>query len=178
MAQSSQAVSMSGEHPNALQAPAQHTMPQTSSSPSLQQDSSPAPMAVQMAPSMSGDMDMDNVESSADSVIPSMSLQVCGCFSPCAAIWLCPSLRFSSSTTFVKRQGLTVGGLQADEPDFTRNKVRVFLSTHTCYELIPESGKVVILDVGLPIRQAFHALHEQVSAQLCEGVCACANPVF
>ena len=56
--------------------------------------------------------------------------------------------------------------LQADEPDFTRNKVRVFLSTHTCYELIPESGKVVILDVGLPIRQAFHALHEQVSTQL------------
>ena len=53
--------------------------------------------------------------------------------------------------------------MQADEPDFTRNKARVFLSTHTCYELIPESGKVVILDVGLPIRQAFHALHEQVS---------------
>ena len=52
--------------------------------------------------------------------------------------------------------------MQADEPDFTRNKVRVFLSSHTCYELIPESGKVVILDVGLPIRQAFHALHEQV----------------
>ena len=68
---------MSAEHPNALQAPAQHMMPQASSSPSLQQDSSPAPMALQMAPSMSGDMDMDNVESSADSVIPSMSLQVC-----------------------------------------------------------------------------------------------------
>ncbi|CAL5223035.1 g5490 [Coccomyxa viridis] len=127
MAQSSQAVSMSAEHANALQPPAQHMMPQASSSPSLQQDSSPAPMAVQMAPSMSGDMDMDNVESSADSVIPSMSLQ-------------------------------------ADEPDFTRNKVRVFLRTHTCYELIPESGKVVILDVGLPIRQAFHALHEQAVA--------------
>ena len=60
--------------------------------------------------------------------------------------------------------------MQADEPDFTRNKVRVFLRTHTCYELIPESGKVVILDVGLPIRQAFHALHEQVSAQLCKVV--------
>ena len=58
---------------------------------------------------------------------------------------------------------LTVTDSQADEPDFTRNKVRVFLRTHTCYELIPESGKVVILDVGLPIRQAFHALHEQVS---------------
>jgi hypothetical protein len=52
--------------------------------------------------------------------------------------------------------------VQADEPEFTRNKVRVFLNGHTCYELIPESGKVVVLDVGLPIRQAFHALHEQV----------------
>lgn len=77
MAQSSQPVPMSAEHTNALQPPAQHMMPQASSSPSLQRDSSPAPMAVQMAPSMSGDMDMDNVESSADSVIPSMSLQVC-----------------------------------------------------------------------------------------------------
>ena len=54
--------------------------------------------------------------------------------------------------------------MQADEPEFTRNKVRAFLNGHTCYELIPESGKVVVLDVGLPIRQAFHALHEQVPA--------------
>lgn len=36
-----------------------------------------------------------------------------------------------------------------------------FLSAHTAYELIPESGKVVVLDVELPVRQAFHALHEQ-----------------
>ena len=49
--------------------------------------------------------------------------------------------------------------------------MRVFLTTHTCYELIPESGKVVILDVGLPIRQAFHALHEQVSQ--CAHCCEC-----
>ena len=57
---------------------------------------------------------------------------------------------------------------QADEPEFTRNKVRAFLNGHTCYELIPESGKVVVLDVGLPIRQAFHALHEQVGThQMC-----------
>lgn len=54
---------------------------------------------------------------------------------------------------------------QADEPEFTRHKVRAFLHGHTCYELIPESGKVVVLDVGLPIRQAFHALHEQARAQ-------------
>lgn len=44
--------------------------------------------------------------------------------------------------------------------------MRTFLQGHTCYELIPESGKVVILDVGLPIRQAFHALHEQARMRL------------
>jgi hypothetical protein len=42
--------------------------------------------------------------------------------------------------------------------------VREFLRGHSCYELIPESGKVVLLDMGLPIRQAFHALHEQARA--------------
>ena len=41
--------------------------------------------------------------------------------------------------------------------------MRDFLRGHSCYELIPESGKVVLLDTGLPIRQAFHALHEQVT---------------
>jgi hypothetical protein len=53
---------------------------------------------------------------------------------------------------------------QADEPAYTRNRVREFLRGHSCYELIPESGKVVLLDMGLPIRQAFHALHEQARA--------------
>lgn len=52
---------------------------------------------------------------------------------------------------------------QANEPQYTRNRVREFLRGHSCYELIPESGKVVLLDTGLPIRQAFHALHEQVT---------------
>ena len=33
------------------------------------------------------------------------------------------------------------------------------------YELIPESGKVVLLDADLPMRQAFHALHEQGALQ-------------
>eukprot|EP00891_Asterochloris_glomerata_P002429 jgi/Astpho2/2429/fgenesh1_pm.00044_%23_15_t len=40
-------------------------------------------------------------------------------------------------------------------------KIKEFLLTHTAYELIPESGKVVLLDLELPVRQAFHALHEQ-----------------
>lgn len=78
----------------------------------------------------------------------------------------------SSSETQCARSS-TLVALQADEPDFTRNKVRVFLNTHTCYELIPESGKVVILDVGLPIRQAFHALHEQVGTSTCCAACDC-----
>ena len=51
--------------------------------------------------------------------------------------------------------------MQTNDPDYTRRKVREFLATHTVYELIPESGKVVLLDCALPIRQAFHALHEQ-----------------
>jgi hypothetical protein len=46
--------------------------------------------------------------------------------------------------------------------DLTKKKVSDFLHGHTAYELIPESGKVVLLDVDLPVRQAFHALHEQV----------------
>eukprot|EP00201_Polytomella_parva_P022963 CAMPEP_0175046128 /NCGR_PEP_ID=MMETSP0052_2-20121109/4848_1 /TAXON_ID=51329 ORGANISM="Polytomella parva, Strain SAG 63-3" /NCGR_SAMPLE_ID=MMETSP0052_2 /ASSEMBLY_ACC=CAM_ASM_000194 /LENGTH=614 /DNA_ID=CAMNT_0016309819 /DNA_START=1556 /DNA_END=3400 /DNA_ORIENTATION=- len=50
------------------------------------------------------------------------------------------------------------------EPEFTRKKISDFLHSHTAYELIPESGKVVVLDIDLPIRQAFHALHEQDTA--------------
>ncbi len=44
--------------------------------------------------------------------------------------------------------------LQSDDPDFTRKKVREFLHSHTAYELMPESGKVVLLDTELPVRQA------------------------
>ena len=44
----------------------------------------------------------------------------------------------------------------------SRMKISEFLSNHSVMELIPESGRVVALDVDLPIRQAFHALHEQV----------------
>ena len=51
--------------------------------------------------------------------------------------------------------------MSASEPAFTRKKIADFLHAHTAYELIPESGKVVLLDADLPVRQAFHALHEQ-----------------
>ncbi|KAI4317613.1 hypothetical protein L6164_025471 [Bauhinia variegata] len=43
----------------------------------------------------------------------------------------------------------------------SRQRISAFLSTHTAYELLPESGKVVALDVDLPVKQAFHILHEQ-----------------
>ncbi|XP_068327256.1 sucrose nonfermenting 4-like protein isoform X1 [Pyrus communis] len=43
----------------------------------------------------------------------------------------------------------------------SRHRISIFLSTHTTYELLPESGKVVALDVDLPVKKAFHILHEQ-----------------
>ncbi|KAL8121594.1 sucrose nonfermenting 4-like protein [Apium graveolens] len=47
------------------------------------------------------------------------------------------------------------------EIQVSRHRISAFLSTHTAYELLPESGKVVALDVDLPVKQAFHILHEQ-----------------
>ncbi|CAL0301591.1 unnamed protein product [Lupinus luteus] len=43
----------------------------------------------------------------------------------------------------------------------SRQRISAFLSVHTAYELLPESGKVVALDIELPVKQAFHILHEQ-----------------
>ncbi|XP_077240733.1 sucrose nonfermenting 4-like protein [Tasmannia lanceolata] len=45
--------------------------------------------------------------------------------------------------------------------DVSRHRISGFLSTHTAYELLPESGKVIALDVNLPVKQAFHILYEQ-----------------
>ncbi|KAK3041990.1 hypothetical protein RJ639_002298 [Escallonia herrerae] len=45
--------------------------------------------------------------------------------------------------------------------ELSRNRISVFLSTHTAYELLPDSGKVIALDVNLPVKQAFHILYEQ-----------------
>ncbi|KAL8545590.1 hypothetical protein ACS0TY_005647 [Phlomoides rotata] len=47
------------------------------------------------------------------------------------------------------------------EMDLSRNRVSVFLSSHAAYELLPESGKVIALDIDLPVKQAFHILYEQ-----------------
>ncbi|XP_075512360.1 sucrose nonfermenting 4-like protein [Primulina tabacum] len=43
----------------------------------------------------------------------------------------------------------------------SQHRIAVFLSSHMAYELLPESGKVIALDVDLPVKQAFHILHEQ-----------------
>ena len=51
-------------------------------------------------------------------------------------------------------------GEQVEEPAYTRRKVGEFLRSHTCYELIPESGKVVLLDLDLPVRQVSLCLGE------------------
>ncbi|KAK7269337.1 hypothetical protein RIF29_22062 [Crotalaria pallida] len=43
----------------------------------------------------------------------------------------------------------------------SRHRLSIFLSTHTAYELLPESGKVIALDTSLPLMDAFHILYEQ-----------------
>ncbi|KAJ6852647.1 sucrose nonfermenting 4-like protein isoform X2 [Iris pallida] len=68
------------------------------------------------------------------------------------------------------RRVVTVSGgamqeapLRISEADveISRHHISVFMSTHTSYELLPESGKVIALDVNLPVKQAFHILYEQ-----------------
>ncbi|XP_019187448.1 PREDICTED: sucrose nonfermenting 4-like protein [Ipomoea nil] len=55
----------------------------------------------------------------------------------------------------------TLPRISQAEIDLSRNRISTFLSLHTAYELLPESGKVVALDVNLPVKQAFHILYEQ-----------------
>lgn len=45
--------------------------------------------------------------------------------------------------------------------EVSRRRISKFLSEHTAYDLLPESGKVIALDVNLPVKQAFHVLYEQ-----------------
>lgn len=45
--------------------------------------------------------------------------------------------------------------------ELSRHRLSVFLSAHSAYELLPESGKIITLDVNLPVKQAFHILYEQ-----------------
>ncbi|XP_072996780.1 sucrose nonfermenting 4-like protein isoform X1 [Typha latifolia] len=43
----------------------------------------------------------------------------------------------------------------------SHRRISDFLSAHTVYDLLPDSGKVIALDVNLPVKQAFHILYEQ-----------------
>ncbi|KAF9681587.1 hypothetical protein SADUNF_Sadunf05G0017100 [Salix dunnii] len=54
-----------------------------------------------------------------------------------------------------------IQGISAPDLEVSRHRISTFLSTHTAYELLPESGKVIALDVTLPVKQAFHILYEQ-----------------
>ncbi|XP_022741010.1 sucrose nonfermenting 4-like protein isoform X3 [Durio zibethinus] len=51
--------------------------------------------------------------------------------------------------------------ISEEDVQASRHHISVFLAAHTAYELLPESGKVVALDVDLPVKQAFHILSEQ-----------------
>ena len=65
----------------------------------------------------------------------------------------------TNNNDYVEQQG----GANPDEyaSDASRARVLEFLQRHTAYELIPESNKVVVFDINLPVRQAFHAFYEQ-----------------
>uniref|UniRef100_M4DPZ5 CBS domain-containing protein n=1 Tax=Brassica campestris TaxID=3711 RepID=M4DPZ5_BRACM len=51
--------------------------------------------------------------------------------------------------------------MSAVDLDMSRHRISALLSNRTAYELLPESGKVIALDVNLPVKQAFHILYEQ-----------------
>ncbi|XP_078444937.1 sucrose nonfermenting 4-like protein isoform X2 [Wolffia australiana] len=61
------------------------------------------------------------------------------------------------------------GGIRQVDPrrlsdadiNLSRHRISTFLFAHTAYELLPDSGKVIALDVNLPVKQAFHILYEQ-----------------
>lgn len=63
----------------------------------------------------------------------------------------------------VSDSALQEAALSISEADIqlSRHRISAFLSSHTAYELLPESGKVIALDVNLPVKQAFHILYEQ-----------------
>lgn len=57
---------------------------------------------------------------------------------------------------------LAAHSVTAAEAEASRQRISEFLLRHsTAYDLLPQSGKVVTLDITLPVRQAFHALYEQ-----------------
>ncbi|KAH7276643.1 hypothetical protein KP509_39G016000 [Ceratopteris richardii] len=70
----------------------------------------------------------------------------------------------ASLASFSSHHELPLDGSQstsAADCDASRQRIDNFLTSHTAYELLPDSGKVVALDILLPIKQAFHVLYEQ-----------------
>ncbi|KAG6487774.1 hypothetical protein ZIOFF_056378 [Zingiber officinale] len=67
---------------------------------------------------------------------------------------------------------LQVSNLRISEADIgiSRDCISEFLSTHSAYELLPDSGKVIALEVSLPVKQAFHILYEQVVSPVDMGI--------
>jgi len=47
-----------------------------------------------------------------------------------------------------------------DEKNRYKSAFSDFLRAHSCYDIIPASGKSVVLDIDLPVKPAFHALEE------------------
>ncbi|TYI61703.1 hypothetical protein E1A91_D10G192200v1 [Gossypium mustelinum] len=74
----------------------------------------------------------------------------------CAVSHGCHEHRISAVTL-----NQAVPRISEEDVQACRHRISVFLAAHTAYELLPESGKVVALDVNLPVKQAFHILSEQ-----------------
>ena len=55
-------------------------------------------------------------------------------------------------------------GVDGEKPEDAmeegRKVIQRFLKSHTCYDLIPRSGKVIVFDVDIPVKLAFYALVE------------------
>ncbi|GAB4851260.1 AMP-activated serine/threonine-protein kinase regulatory subunit [Ancistrocladus abbreviatus] len=45
--------------------------------------------------------------------------------------------------------------------EVSRCRLSDYMFAQTVYELLPDSGKVIALDINLPVKQAFHILYEQ-----------------
>lgn len=55
----------------------------------------------------------------------------------------------------------TALGISESDIETSRHCISSYLASHTAYGLLPDSGKVIALDVSLPVKQAFHVLYEQ-----------------
>ncbi|CDO98288.1 unnamed protein product [Coffea canephora] len=84
---------------------------------------------------------------------------------------LCPSF---SAQSLHQNQGTPSGGslhkpvfqLPINEIDVLRYRLSLHLSSSTAYDLMPDSGKVIALDVGAAVKQAFHLMYEEGVAVL------------